>query len=352
MKYVKGNLLDAPTQALVNTVNTVGVMGKGIALQFKQTFPINYKKYLEACKNQSLVTGQLLLVREQSLTGEKIIVNFPTKTDWRLQSEYAYIESGLIALVQAIKDNSIKSIAIPPLGCGNGGLDWSKVKILLEKYLGGLDTVEILIYEPDEGIKQLLKEKSNFKDIKLTPARAMLLYALFRYENEGEMCNMFVANKLAYFLQRLGEPTLNKLKFEASHFGPFAPQVEHLLHAINGKFIKGLEQKSVKAFETLDLQYEEWPQLKNYINQELSAEQTQRLQALTELTQGFQSALSLEILATVDFVQKDQPGIDLNGIIEAISSWSSRKQHLFKEEYIRIAYQHLQKYAGSFVQFV
>jgi O-acetyl-ADP-ribose deacetylase (regulator of RNase III) len=349
MKYVKGNLLDAPTQALVNTVNTVGVMGKGIALQFKQAFPYNHKKYLEACKAKTLVPGKLLLVQEQSLAGEKIIVNFPTKTDWRLKSEYDYIESGLRALVLAIKEHNIKSIAIPPLGCGNGGLDWDKVKSLIEEYLGEITTSDVIIYEPNDGIKQFLKEKSNPHEIKLTPARAMLLYALFHYENEGELCNMFVANKLAYFLQRLGEPTLSKLKFTASHFGPFAPQVEHLLHAVNGKFIKGLEQKNVKAFETLDLQYAAWPQVRDYIKTALTVEQSRRIEALIELTQGFQSALSLEILATVDFIQKDQPNIELNGIVASISAWSSRKQHLFRDEYISIAHQHLQKYAASFV---
>ena len=127
IKYTKGNLLEAPAEALVNTVNTVGVMGKGIALQFKEAFPGNLKAYLKACKEGWLQPGKLLVFREKTLDGEKIIINFPTKTEWYRKSSYAYIEEGLKELAKVIMRERIKSIAIPPLGCGNGGLNWAKV---------------------------------------------------------------------------------------------------------------------------------------------------------------------------------------------------------------------------------
>lgn len=123
MRYEIGNLLDAKTEALVNTVNTVGVMGKGIALQFKERFPRNFKLYVAECKKEAIVPGKMFVVRETLVHGDKIIVNFPTKTDWKSKSRYIYIEEGLKDLVQVIQNYNIKSIAIPPLGCGNGGLD-------------------------------------------------------------------------------------------------------------------------------------------------------------------------------------------------------------------------------------
>jgi O-acetyl-ADP-ribose deacetylase (regulator of RNase III) len=129
IQFLKGNLLDSKAKALVNTVNTVGVMGKGIALQFKEAFPINNKKYIEACKEGLLFPGKLLAVKDHNaLLGEKLIINFPTKKHWRHPSKYEYIEEGLKALVTLIKEQHISSIAIPPLGCGNGGLDWAMVR--------------------------------------------------------------------------------------------------------------------------------------------------------------------------------------------------------------------------------
>lgn len=346
MLYLKGNLLEAHTQALVNTVNTVGVMGKGIALQFKEAFPMNFKIYIAACKKKELLTGKLLVVKEQTLEGEKIIINFPTKTEWFMKSKYEYIEAGLQELAKVIDEYKIESIAIPPLGCGNGGLKWEKVKPMIEKHLGHLNHVNIQVFEPNEAVKEILKQQDANKEIKLTPARAMVLYAMFYYESLGENASLFVANKLAYFLQRLGEKSLNKLKFEASHYGPYSVQVEHLLHNVNGKYLKGLEQMNAKAFEPLELQYDKIKEVSYYIKNELSSEQRTRLSNLVKLIDGFQSALSLEILATVDFVRKEKPNINQEDIVSTIHNWSERKRKLFQEKYILIASNHLQDYGS------
>lgn len=346
MKYLKGNLLEANTQALVNTVNTVGVMGKGIALQFKEAFPLNFKLYAAACKKNELRTGKLLVVKENTLEGEKIIINFPTKTEWFMKSKYEYIEEGLIELAKVIDEYKIESIAIPPLGCGNGGLKWENVKPMIEKHLSHLINVNIQVFEPNETVKEILKRQDSKKEITLTPARAMVLYAMFYYESLGENISLFVANKLAYFLQRLGEKSLNRLKFEAHHYGPYAVQVEHLLHNVNGKYIKGLEQMSAKAFEPLELQYDRMQEVSEFVKKELSAEQRIRLSNLIKLIDGFQSAFSLEILATVDFVRKDNPGINQEDIVKTIHNWSDRKRKLFQERYIHIATNHLQDYSS------
>jgi O-acetyl-ADP-ribose deacetylase (regulator of RNase III) len=147
IRFTKGNLLESGAEALVNTVNTVGVMGKGIALQFKQAFPANYKLYRDACKNGELQTGKLLVVKDSNLlTGEKTIINFPTKQDWKNPSKNEYIASGLIALLSYLKQSKLKSIALPALGCGNGGLDWQVIKPMLTGILSELN-MEIIIYE-------------------------------------------------------------------------------------------------------------------------------------------------------------------------------------------------------------
>ncbi len=345
MKYVKGNLLEAPTQALVNTVNTVGVMGKGIALQFKEAFPNNFKLYQAACKNGTLQPGQLLVVREQTLSGKKVIVNFPTKTEWYLKSKYEYIETGLQALVEAIKTHEIKSIAIPPLGCGNGGLQWPKVRTMIEQYLGEISDVEVVVYEPNEAIKSALKKQQTIKQVNLTPARAMMLYAMYYYEATGEHISLFVANKLAYFLQRLGERDFNNLKFEARQYGPYSVQVEHFLHTMNGKYLKGLEQMNAQAFEPLDLQYDTFHEVQTYVQRSLAPNQVLILDNLTRLVDGFQSTLALEILASVDYIRRQNPGIQGDHLVTAVQEWSDRKRKLFQERYIKIAENHLNQYS-------
>ena len=171
--FTKGNMMTSTAEALVNTVNTVGVMGKGIALQFKEEFPANFSTYKTACSTGNLVPGKLLITREINSQGiEKIIVNFPTKLHWRNPSKYEYIRDGLAELTKALYEYNIKSIAIPPLGCGNGGLNWDIVKKMIVDALEGTN-VEIYIYEPTTDIKQTLQTKSTSKEIKLTPVKAL-----------------------------------------------------------------------------------------------------------------------------------------------------------------------------------
>ena len=170
ISLVKGDMLQAGVEALVNTVNTVGVMGKGIALQFKEAFPYNNKVYREACKKNELAPGKLLGVWDENLLlGRKYIINFPTKTHWRKPSRYEYIEMGLVALRELLVRENIRSVAIPPLGCGNGGLDWDRVREMINTHLADLP-VEILLFEPNEHIKSILQQQQPRRDVKFTPA--------------------------------------------------------------------------------------------------------------------------------------------------------------------------------------
>jgi O-acetyl-ADP-ribose deacetylase (regulator of RNase III) len=344
--FLKGNLLDSTADALVNTVNTVGVMGKGIALQFKEAFPVNNKKYIDACKNEELQTGKLLAIKDQNaLLGEKLIINFPTKKHWRNPSKYEYIEDGLKALAELISKENIKSIAVPPLGCGNGGLDWSRVKELIIQYLSPLDA-DIFVYEPNAAIKAMLQQEGSKKETKLTPARAQLLYLLFYYETLGEYSSLFSANKLAYFLQRMGEKM--RLNFVPHHYGPYAKEIEHVLYALNGVYLKGFEQREAKAFEPLLLNYDKWEEVKTYTDTKLDSTQKDRLKRLIQLIDGFQSELSLEVLATVDFILATDPSLGIDKVITAIQNWNERKSRLITDEYVSIAYLHLKQYRNSF----
>lgn len=347
IEFTTGNLMASHDAVLVNTVNSVGVMGKGIALQFKDEFPHNFEVYAEACRNGEVRPGKLLVVQDCSPRyGEKTIINFPTKVHWRHPSKYEYIEKGLVSLRTYLENNKVDSISIPPLGCGNGGLDWTKVKPMIVSALSGLE-IRIHVYEPNPMVNSLLKSSAMpIRVVKLNPERAMMMYALFFYETLGEPSNLFVANKLAYFIQRLGDPAFGKLKFKAAHFGPYCHQVGKDLHQLNGKYVSGLEQMNLRAFDSFTLQYDTLEEVKHYVETELPADSRERLEQLVTLISGFQSTLSLEVLATVDFVRKENPGISLEETVQKVWEWSDRKKELFKEIYIKIAYDHLNAVEG------
>lgn len=147
LAFVSGDIFESKAEALVNPVNAVGVAGKGLALLFKRRFPENNRKYVQACERGDLQAGGIYVTKTDRRS-PRWIINFATKNDWRNKSKYVYIDSGLVELREALLDLGINSVAIPALGAGLGGLDWSTVKILMEKGLGGIEGVDIEIYEP------------------------------------------------------------------------------------------------------------------------------------------------------------------------------------------------------------
>ena len=331
--YITGNLLESDAEALVNTVNTFGVMGKGIALQFKNVFPNNFKKYSEACKNKELEIGQLLITEENILSGKKIVINFPTKTNWRLPSEYKYIEAGLEELVKVIKEKSIKSIAIPPLGAGNGGLDWNKVKSILEKYLSQTEA-EVFIYEPNATIKEVLKKER----VKLTPARAMLLSVLFDLAKNGEFVSEFASEKIAYFLQQFGANEAFKLDFKKSFYGPYSGKVKHVLYYLNGSYIMGYSSKDKKPFEELGIVMESEKEVDEFLSKPENSEYKTIAKKTKTFLSGFYSAFGLELLSTIDFIMKEKNIIEENEIINYLEKWSNRKKTMFTNpQFVKIA---------------
>lgn len=337
IEYRIGNLFESSSEALVNTVNTVGVMGKGIALQFKKLYPNNFKEYLELCKEGKFEVGHILVVRDQNtLTGEKIILNFPTKKHWRSPSEYEFIESGLIELKRILREEGIKSVAIPPLGSGNGGLQWQKVKSLIESHLADLEECEIVVYEPNSAVKEVL----NKERVKLTPARAMLLSMLFELVKNGEFVSEFASEKLCYFLQRFGAEKHFKLTYAPNFYGPYSGKVKHVLNYLNGSYIMGYSGKDKKPFEELDLIMETEADVIAYLQD--NPELLSIVERTKSFLRGFYSAFGMELLSTVDFIAHSTNNSDKDFIISELEKWSDRKKTMFSNErFIDISIRHL-----------
>lgn len=337
--FIVGNLLESNAQALVNTVNTDGVMGKGIALQFKNQFPNNFKAYAKACKNGTIGIGNSFVYEEETLlNGSKLIINFPTKTSWRKPSEYEYITKGLANLIDIIKEYQIQSIAIPPLGAGNGGLDWNQVKTLLIDYLQDLEC-NIYIYEPNTAIKEILKKER----VALTPARAMLLTMLYDLVKNGEFISEFSAEKIAYFLQKFGAKDEFKLEFKKHFYGPYSGKVKHVLYYLNGSYITGYSSKDKKPFDNLGIITEAEEEITAYLNLPKHRKYLEIVNKTKSFLSGFYSNFGLELLSTVDFIKETENIHDSQLIKDKIENWSDRKRTLFttKPQFIDIALKNL-----------
>ncbi|MBN1364435.1 MAG: macro domain-containing protein [Syntrophaceae bacterium] len=338
IKYINGNIFESNAEALINTVNTVGVMGKGIALQFKKAYHHNYKAYVEACKKNEIEIGKLLVTKDSNLnTGEKYIINFPTKKDWRKPSEYSFIDAGLDDLIRIIEEYNIKSVAIPPLGAGNGGLEWERVKRIIEQKLSSLKA-EVMVFEPSQHIREQLKKER----VKLTDARALLLYVLYDLVKNGEYVSEFSSEKICYFLQRFGAKKYFKLDYTPYFYGPYSGKVRFVLNVLNGSYIMGYSDMNKKPFEPLTLVADGYDVVKKYIesNPELYAIANKTISFLT----GFYSDFALELLSSIDFISTDKSTFETKVIREQLENWSDRKRSLFSNpKYIEISARQLQQ---------
>ena len=339
--YVKGNLLESNAEALVNTVNTVGVMGKGIALQFKESFPMNYRVYRNACQKKEFNIGDILIVKDSNLmVGPKLIVNFPTKTHWRMPSDYSYIQKGLLTLRKEIENRHIRSIAIPPLGTHNGGLDWLVVKQMIEKALAGLDC-EIMLYEPSDAIIEKLKKEK----VKLTPARAMLLSMLGDMNVNGEVASVFAAEKIIYFMQRFGAKNFFRIEFKPYWYGPYSGgKVAHVLYYMNGSYIKGMGGMENRPFDYIWLIDGAVEEAEVFIERYENKKLLEICKTTKSFLQGCYSNYTLELLASVDYLFQTVPELknwqtdDENHILDILEvemqKWSERKKRLFERRFL------------------
>lgn len=336
IEYKQGNILEANVEALVNTVNCVGVMGKGIALQFKQAYPNNFTEYKKACRANKVQPGKMFVVATGNLFNPKYIINFPTKRHWRGKTRIQDIEDGLKDLVSEIKRLQIKSIAIPALGCGYGGLKWDDVRPRIETALSNVPEVYVEIYPP-KGSPHPDDIKIGTKKPHLTKARALFIALMDNYAIPGYRLTLLEIQKLAYFLQEAGEPL--KLKFTKNKYGPYAENLNHVLQLLDGHYIKGYGDRSKRAqIKVLPKANEE---ANNFLLKE--PESLKRLKKVTSIIRGFETPYGLELLSTVHWVIKENPAInkDPSQVIESVRQWNERKRKIFKEKHILKAWKHL-----------
>ena len=329
--------MEAKTDALVNTVNTVGVMGKGIALQFKHHYPENFKAYQKAAKDKKLSIGQMFVYELTSLNQPRFIINFPTKEHWRSPSKLEHIQAGLIDLVRVIQAYSIRSIAVPALGCSNGGLQWSEVRPLIEHALSPLEGLEVMLFEP-QGSDLPKKLKSVGQKPSLTAARAALLKLIQQYQNLGDDLGRLEVQKLSYFLQNSGFDIGMKLNFVKQQYGPYADAVRHVLLALEGHYLGGVGDFSQQRSYIHVL-----PNLYGEIDQALHTypQGIEAVDKVAKLIEGFETPFGMELLATVHWVIAQEKAHSEREVVEAIWAWNPRKQKLFSESLILLALDHL-----------
>jgi len=335
----EGDLLkQTDVDAIVNTVNCVGVMGKGIALQFKKKWPANFKAYAAVCKAKELRPGNMHVYDAGALATPKYVINFPTKDHWRGKSRVEFIEDGLQDLIHVIGELKIKSIAIPPLGCGNGGLEWELVKKMIEEAFDKLPEVEVRLFSPtwSPSAKDIQVTTSRPK---MTPGRAAILKLLETYRALNYGLSKIEVQKLAYFLQEAGENL--QLEFEKYHYGPYADKLRHALDRMDGHFIVGVGDGVIDSEiePKLDALNEAGAYIKSISNKKL-LEHVARVESLIE---GFQSSYGMELLATVHWIATKERVCSPEAALQVIQKWNKRKSNLMKPEHVRIAWDRLSK---------
>jgi O-acetyl-ADP-ribose deacetylase (regulator of RNase III) len=346
ISLTQGNLLDADAEALVNTVNTKGIMGKGIALMFKDRFPANFDAYADACKRNEVRIGEMFVTKNEELFGPTWVINFPTKTNWRVNTRLEWIKEGLNDLLRVIEQNQIRSIAIPPLGCGNGGLDWSSVRPVILAALEQVEGLNAIVYEPTDTYQNVSKRTGVEK---LTPARALVAEMVRRYCLLGIDCSILEVQKLAWFIERgvkcmqVEDPL--QLEFRANKYGPYSHRLSKLLDSLDGSYLRC--EKRLADAGPFDLIWFNEAK-KDVVNAYLSSGEAKIYAGVLEWASctidGFESPLGMELLATVDWLL-EREGVEptVAGIKKGLSNWAGgveagrRKLSILDDRLIGIA---------------
>lgn len=339
IELVRGNLLEADADALVNTVNTAGVMGRGIAFQFKRAFPANYEAYRAACKRGEVVPGQMFIHPTGQLHGPRYIVNFPTKRHWKSKSRLEDVREGLEALAADIRRLELRSVAVPPLGCGLGGLAWDQVLPLIHEHLGSLQDVRVLVYEP-RGAPAPEAMPTRTERPSLSRSTAILLglieqYRVPRYEDDATLLE---AHKLLYFQQAAGEDL--GLDYERGPYGPYATNLRHLLQRIEGHYVTGYGDATDRPDCPLRPVAEHLAEAEQIRAQDPDTQR--RFARVAQLIEGFETPFGLELLATTHYVVATEPEPPKAAEVPPlVHAWSPRKARIFPADMIQAAYQRL-----------
>lgn len=332
-----GDILNADVEALVNTVNCVGIMGRGIALQFKHMFPENFEAYANACARNDVQPGKMFVFATGHLTNPRYIINFPTKRHWRGKSRIEDIEAGLKGLVNEVKQRDIKSVAIPPLGSGLGGLNWSDIRPLILEAAKELPGVDVHVYEPRGApdAKVMARQKAVPK---MTDGRAALVVLTDRYLRGllDPFVTLLELHKLLYFMQVAGQ-RLN-LPYSKGIYGPYAENLRHVLRAVEGHFLSGYADGGDSPNKKLELVPGAVRDAELYLSGD--RETRTRFAKVGELVEGFETPFGLELLSTVHWVMTREGARSMEKAIRLTYEWGSRKRQ-FTTRQIEIAFEAL-----------
>jgi O-acetyl-ADP-ribose deacetylase (regulator of RNase III) len=335
VKFRTGDILgaDVDVEALVNTVNCVGIMGRGIALQFKNTFPDNYKAYAAACKREQVKPGRMFVFETGRLM-PKYIINFPTKRHWKGKSRIEDIQSGLEDLVREIRTRNIRSIAVPPLGSGLGGLEWKRVRPLIVDALGQIEGLRVIVFEPSALTDPKAGARSGDAP-PMTPGRAALVVLMHRYL--GGLMDPFITllelHKLLYFMQEAGEDL--RLSYAKASFGPYAENLRHVLAKIEGYMVSGYADGGDAPNKQIELVPGAVDDAEKFLRTQ--AETRRRFDRVADLVEGFETPFGLELLATVHWLATRDGATTADDIAKSFYSWSQRKKR-FTPRQIGIAH--------------
>lgn len=334
IRYTTGDILAADAEALVNTVNCVGIMGRGIALQFKNAFPQNFRAYEAACARNAVQPGRMFVFETGTMTNPKFIINFPTKRHWRGKSRMEDIDAGLETLTVEIRERGIRSIAIPPLGSGLGGLDWAEVRPRIESALRDLRNVDVLVFQPN-GAPDPATMARGIEVPKMTPGRAALVELMHRYL--GGLMDPFVSlievHKLMYFMQEAGEEL--RLDYVKAAYGPYAENLRHVLKKIEGHLVSGYADGGDAPDKLLELVPGAAEDAAAFLSGH--PETRSRFDRVAELVEGFETPFGLELLATVHWVATKEGVASADAAVEAVHTWNDRKKR-FSPRQIELAW--------------
>lgn len=337
IKLTQGDILKADAEALVNTVNCVGIMGRGVALQFKKAFPANFKAYEVACKAHQVQPGKMFVYNLDRLYNPRFIINFPTKRHWKSNSRIEDIQAGLTDLIALVLQQQIRSIAIPPLGCGLGGLNWEDVKPLITEAFQAVPEVNVLLFEP-VGAPQAAVMVRQDKVPTMTAGRAALLGLMRRYLAAvmDPTVTLLEVHKLMYFMQEAGEPL--RLNYQKAPYGPYADNLRHVLNHIEGHFISGYGDAEDRPDKPLELKPHAFEQAETFLTAQVATRK--RFDRVADLIKGFETTFGMELLSTVHWVATREQAATVEAAITKVHDWNPRKR-MFEPRHIRLAWQRL-----------
>jgi O-acetyl-ADP-ribose deacetylase (regulator of RNase III) len=331
-ELTQGDILQADTEALVNTVNCVGIMGRGIALQFRKAYPDNFKVYEAACERKEVRPGKMLVFETGLLTGPKFIINFPTKRHWKGKSKIEDIDAGLLALIEEVRSRGITSIAVPPLGCGLGGLDWNTVRPKIMKAFEQLPNVRVVLFEPSgaPSPEDMVKEQ---RVPEMTIGRAVLVELMSRYLAAvmDPFITLLEIHKLMYFMQEAGQDL--RLKYEKATYGPYAKNLRHVLSLVEGHFITGYGDAEDDPERPIELVPGVTEGAARFI--ESHTDTRTRFERVAKLIHGFETPYGMELLATVHWVCTREGAATTEETVERTYSWNERKKSFARTEILR-----------------